>query len=149
MSEEAASSNSFWEMLRWDGGLPLIGLVSRGVLALLFGNAAAGAITVILITPFLAMIRTQFANRQIQRLGIKRVYGRQICIAGAIVSLMLCEILAVIVLSDPIAPSSFWLIAGALYVVYVLLIAIALRSPRKTKPVDEYADYWSVRPIDK
>src|SRR5664279_6163089 len=109
MHDEQSSPNSFWEMVRWDGCLPPVAIGSRAALALVISDVAALAIVVLFVTPMVALIRTSFANVQIKRLGIERAYGRQICLAGAIVALMVCEIVSVFVLTDTTAPLAVWL----------------------------------------
>lgn len=131
MSEEPVASHWFLERIGWDGPLPLVAIGSRAVLAFLISDMAAIGIVVLLVIPMVAIGRAQLSRKAIQRFGLEKAYGRQILFAGAIITLTICEIAAVYILTDTEAPLLAWLIAAGLYAFYAGLIAIALRPVRQ------------------
>ncbi|HEY2839613.1 MAG TPA: hypothetical protein VGJ26_10710 [Pirellulales bacterium] len=149
MNDEQTPPNSFWEMVRWDGCLPLVAIGSRFALTLWIGKEDATLVAALIVTPVVAIVRTRYANRQIQRLGLKHAYDRKICMAAAIVTLAAFEFYAIIFQSDPTVPLVGWLIPVGIYMVYLALVSIALRPVHRIKPIDADEDFWTSRPVDK
>jgi len=148
MSGEQQPS-TFWQRVRWDGCAPLFVLGSRGVLALFFGPMGSVAIGSLLISPTVALARAHIANKQLAALGTRRTYLRQICIATAIIVMMVFEIVAMMMWVERTTPLWAWSIPAGLYLLYLAMIMIALRPVTPTKAADPHADYWTVQRLDR
>ncbi|QEH35325.1 hypothetical protein OJF2_38760 [Aquisphaera giovannonii] len=119
----------------WDGGMPFFVASATGLVPVLAGgHAGAQVVAAILIPIVAALVRTQHAHRQLERRGIRATVLRQILLAFAIAALMLFEGVLAALLFAPGIPPSGWLVAGAMYLVYLALILAALRTRIEATP---------------
>ena len=106
-------------VIGWDAGLPLVVASSFVVLPEL--------VAVILVPILAAVFRAHHARRQLVRRGIKVTLVRQLLFGCSLIALLLFESLSGILHFARGVPPYVWLAAGVLYLVYLCLVALALR----------------------
>jgi hypothetical protein len=112
----------------WDGCLPVLVAFSPLILPLALPNRDLAEVTAVLLMPMLAaLVRTQHGYRQLEKRFGRVSLGRQFLLACAIIVLLVFEISAGVVHSARGAPASGWILATAIYFVYLGLITLVLR----------------------
>ncbi|HTU24355.1 MAG TPA: hypothetical protein VMF30_03085 [Pirellulales bacterium] len=115
-----------WTALAWDGCMPLLAASSRLVLAFVLDDRRlATLLAVVFIPPATALLRAHRAKRQLERTVGWASAWRQILLAIAISILILFEALVAILLNG-MGNVGAWLVAAALYLVYLFLVVLAL-----------------------
>lgn len=120
-------------LVGWDGALPLC--VALGpVLVKTIWPKPPGAVGLVLVLapPIAALIRAHIGWHQIaNRCAGRAPWLRQIAMAAAIILLLAFEAaVGVLTFADDIPDSAWWFPTG-IYAVYLLMITLALRSPRE------------------
>jgi hypothetical protein len=134
MSEQQAAQTWgrwVWTTLGWDGCLPLFAATSRAFLPWLIGDKDLAMMIAVFIVPFVtALVRAHRGKRQLESFVGRASVWRQMVLAGAILALVVFEAVMALLIGDGNAGVDQWLAAAAVYLVYLLLVAVAVWPPR-------------------
>lgn len=117
-------------VIAWDGILPLAVIVIVTAVKFGFPGNDAEPLVALFVPILAAFIRAGVAHNQLLRVCHGNApLGRQLAITGAIIAILLFEILASAFTFMKDEPLIAWVVPLTFYVVYVALILWALRPP--------------------
>jgi len=134
MSEQQAAptwGQWLWTTLGWDGCLPLAAASSRAVLPWLVGDKDLALLLAVFFVPLItALVRAHRGKRQLESFVGRANAWRQMLLGIAILVLIVLEGMMAMLIGDGKALAEFWPVAAALYLVYLLLVAVAVWPAR-------------------
>ncbi len=117
-----------YSVIGWDGGLPVVVAASPALLPAVLPQRDLAELTAVILVPIIAaLLRAHLGRRQFEDRGIQATFARQLLFGFAIGALLLFEGYAGILHCARGFPPSAWLTAGTIYLVYLCLVALALR----------------------
>lgn len=119
------------ELFCWDGALPLVAAAGPLLVKTNFLKGHIAEVVVALFVPVaLALLRSSFALRTVASHFVAPFFlFRQLCLALAIVSLLVLEIAVALEVFAPNADISLWIAIN--WLVYIGLMAAATFPPRR------------------
>ncbi|HEY1786116.1 MAG TPA: hypothetical protein VGG30_11225 [Pirellulales bacterium] len=134
MSEQQAEQTLghwLWTTLAWDGCLPLVAASSRAFLPWLLADKDLAMMIAVFIVPFVtALVRAHRGKRQLESFVGRAGVWRQMVLAAAILALVVFEAVMALLIGEGRAGVDEWCAAALVYLVYFILVALAVWPPR-------------------
>ncbi len=126
----ASAATGLWTAITWDGCLPLLAAGSRVLLPLVIAvRDIADMVAMIVIPIVAALARGATVAVGNWKCSVVVPASRQVLFSAAIAVMLLFDGLCGLLLCGRGVPVELWLLATAMYVVYLGLVTIALHPP--------------------